>query len=405
MTTTQQATQIVINHLAALSTATVPLEAAVGKVLQETLLADRDFPPFDRVSMDGIAYKIADVPANKVLVVDDVQFAGAAQKTLQSPGHCIEVMTGAMLPAHTNTVTRYEDVEFFEEQGYRKARLLVMPEQAGQNIHTKGIDRQAGDILLEAGTLLNPAAIAVAATVGKTHLTVSKPLSFGIISTGNELVDVQATPEPYQIRKSNVYALQAALRQMDMPVELYHFEDMQDVLRKGLSQALQQHEVLILSGGVSKGKADYVPQVLEELGAHQLFHRVQQRPGKPFWFGHTPEGKVVFALPGNPVSTFLCFYRYVKPWLMRSMGLPEARQTMAVLTEDVIFDPPITYFLQVHVRSSEQGIVQAYPHHGHGSGDFTNLLLCNGFLELPADRQTFRKGEKYPVILFDNDYI
>lgn len=401
MITTQEATQIVMSHLVALETEQVSLEEAVGKVLQETLLADRDFPPFDRVSMDGIAYNIADIKDSNVLVVDDVQLAGAAQKTLKAPGHCLEVMTGAMLPANTNTVTRYEDVEFFEEQGKKKARLLVLPEKERQNVHIQGLDQQAGDILLEAGSWLNPAGIAVAAAIGKTHLTVSKVPSFGIISTGDELVDVQATPEPYQIRKSNVYALQAALQQINMPSMLYHFEDTQEALHKGLSEALEQHQVLILSGGVSKGKADYVPQVLEELGVHKLFHRVQQRPGKPFWFGHTAEGKVVFALPGNPVSTFMCFYRYVKPWLLSSIGLPEQRRSTAVLAEDITFDSPVTYFLQVHAKSNEHGVVSAYPYHGHGSGDFANLLLCNGFLELPADRQTFKKGEQYPLILFD----
>lgn len=401
MITTHEATQIVMSHLLVLETEKVPLEKAVGKVLQETLLADRDFPPFDRVSMDGIAYDMADVKEHNVLVVDDVQLAGAAQKTLKASGRCLEVMTGAMLPANTNTVTRYEDVEFFEEQGRKKARLLVMPQKERQNIHTQGLDQQAGDILLEAGSLLNPAGIAVAAAVGKTHLTVSKAPSFGIISTGDELVDVQATPEPYQIRKSNIYALQAALQQMDMPSVLYHFEDTQEALREGLSKALEQHQVLILSGGVSKGKADYVPQVLEELGVQKLFHRVQQRPGKPFWFGHTAEGKVVFALPGNPVSTFMCFHRYVKPWLMRSMGLPAQHYSTAVLAEDVTFDPPLTYFLQVRAKNNEQGVLTAYPYHGHGSGDFANLLLCNGFLELPADRQSFKKGDKFPLILFD----
>lgn len=400
MITTQEATQIIMDHLLSLQTEAVPVENAVGRVLQETLLADRDFPPFHRVAMDGIAYDMADVSAHEVLVVEDVQLAGAAQKTRKQAGHCLEVMTGAMLPANTNTVTPYEEVTFFEEQGKKKARLLAKPDKEGQHIHPQGLDQRAGDILLEAGMLLQPAEIAVAATVGKAHLTVSKIPSLGIVSTGDELVAVSATPEPYQIRQSNVYALQAAFQQRGVTAVRYHLGDSPASLRTGLSAALEQHPVLVLSGGVSKGKADYVPQVLEELGVQQRFHRVQQRPGKPLWFGTTSSGKVVFALPGNPVSTFMCCYRYVMPWLERSLGLATQTAATAVLAQDVTFDPPLTYFLEVQVKNNEKGVLMAYPQPGHGSGDFANLRLCNGFLELPATQKTFKKGEPYPLILF-----
>lgn len=401
MITTEEATKMVMGSLLPLATTEVPLEEATGHILQETLLADRDFPPFDRVAMDGIAYKMADVNDHDTLIIADMQLAGAAQKTLKQSGHCMEVMTGAILPAHADTVTRYEDVEIYEQDGRKIARLIVKPTAQGQNIHKQGTDQQVGDILLEPGVILNPAGIAVAASIGKTHLQVSRIPSIGIISTGDELVEVHETPQPYQIRRSNSYALQAALTEMKVPATLYHFADTLEAVRKGLLQALSQHQVLILSGGVSKGKVDYVPQVLEELGVKKLFHQVQQRPGKPFWFGeNNEEGKIVFALPGNPVSTFMCFHRYVKPWLLASLGLSGPKSMYAVLAEDVTFEPPLTYFLQVLARNSTTGVLNAHPYHGHGSGDFANLLRCNGFMELPVGKNTFRKGEVYPLIPF-----
>jgi molybdopterin molybdotransferase len=156
--------------------------------------------------------------------------------------------------------------------------------------------------------------------------------------------------------------------------------------------------VLIISGGVSNGKFDFVPQVLQEIGINRLFQGVSQRPGKPFWFGRSDAGKVAFALPGNPVSTFMCFYRYVQPWILKSTGAP-ARESFAVLGKDFSFPPALTYFLQVSV-ANEGGRLVAYPVPGGGSGDFANLKNVDGFLELPLERSDFRAGEVFPYFSF-----
>jgi molybdopterin molybdotransferase len=210
---------------------------------------------------------------------------------------------------------------------------------------------------------------------------------------------VAETPKPYQIRQSNVYALQAALDTLNLPAHLLHFPDNKEATIKGIRQALVDNDVLILSGGVSKGKRDYVPEALEACGVNQHFHRVEQRPGKPFWFGISAQGKTIFALPGNPVSTFMCFYRYVRPWLLRSLGLPAPSSVSAILQEDVRFEPTLTYFLQVKLRN-EAGKLLAQPLQGHGSGDFANLIQCDGFLELPPAQDHFKAGENFPLILF-----
>jgi molybdopterin molybdotransferase len=157
------------------------------------------------------------------------------------------------------------------------------------------------------------------------------------------------------------------------------------------------HDIVVLSGGVSKGKFDFVPNALERLGVKKIFHQVNQRPGKPFWFGKS-EKQTVFALPGNPVSTYLCFYRYIKPWLEQCLGLP-ALKKQAILATDFTFKPSLTYFLQVSVKY-EQGKLLAYPDAGGGSGDFVNLKEVDGFLELQADRSDFKAGEIFNYYSF-----
>lgn len=399
MINVSKATEIVLNNLFTPGLVAVKLVDACGRVLQEEIRADRDFPPFDRVTMDGIAYQYKHWDKTKgALPVEGVQIAGSPRLLLKNEAACMEVMTGAMLPENTDTVTRYEDVVFSEENGQKVAEIKVPP-QPGQDIHRQGIDRKKGDLLLSPGQKLGPAEIAVAASVGKTILKVSAWPRIVLITTGDELVHVSETPQPYQIRQSNVHALSAALDTMNIPAQLLHFPDNKETITRGIQQALAENDVLILSGGVSKGKHDYVPEALEISGVTKQFHRVEQRPGKPFWFGSRNDGKTVFALPGNPVSTFMCFYRYVRPWLLRSEGLPESSPVSASLQEDVHFDPPLTYFLQVKVQH-DAGKLLAQPFKGHGSGDFANLMSCDGFLELPPDRDHFKAGENFPLILF-----
>ncbi len=399
MISVSKATEIVLNNRFDPGIAAVKLVDACGRILQEEVRADRDFPPFDRVTMDGIAYQYKTWEKTKgAMPVAGVQIAGAPKLSLNNNEACLEVMTGAMLPENTDTVTRYEDVEFLEENGHKVAKIITPPKQ-GQDIHQQGIDRKKGEVLLSPGQKLGPAEIAVAATVGKTLLKVSAWPRIALITTGDELVAISEKPQPYQIRQSNVYALQAALDTLNIPSDLLHFPDNKDATLKGIQQTLAENDVLILSGGVSKGKRDYVPEALETAGVTKHFHRVEQRPGKPFWFGTRNDGKTVFALPGNPVSTFMCFYRYVRPWLLRSSGLSQPATVSAILQEDVEFEPSLTYFLQVKIKN-EGGKLLAKPFKGHGSGDFANLMACDGFIELPPDRKQFKKGEDFPLIIF-----
>lgn len=394
MITVEEASRIIFENLLTPAIDTRPLTEVVGCVLAENITVDRDLPPFDRVTMDGIAINFDQwTDGRRKFAIEGTQAAGEPQKSLVNKANCFEVMTGAMLPGGCDTVIRYEDVEILDGEAIVKVDEL----QQGQSVHKQGVDAKTGEVVLERGQKLASSEIALLASVGKTRVDVLRPARVAVISTGDELVAVEDTPKPWQIRRSNSYALQAALRESGVESRSFHLEDDPEVLKAGLTDITRDFEVMILSGGVSKGRFDYVPQTLEAIGIKKLFHQVSQRPGKPFWFG-AGNGKIAFALPGNPVSTFMCFYKYIKPWLLRSMGV-EVGETFAVLGKDFTFPPPLTFFLQVSVRN-DGGRLVATPVPGGGSGDFANLKNVDGFLELPLEKGEFRSGEVFRYIPF-----
>lgn len=388
MVSVEEAESIILSNPFPARTQNVPLEEAVGRVLAEAVFADRDIPPFDRVTMDGIAIRFASLTnQNQAFIIEGTQAAGQPPLKLRQTDHCIEVMTGAMLPEGTDTVIRYEDVSISD--GIARVAAEVTK---GQSIHVRGQDARQGQILLEPGLVLSAAEIALLASVGKKMVTVVGYPSTAIISTGDELVDIHDTPLPWQVRRSNSYALQAAFRRMQINATLFHIPDQRDALATTLADIFQRFQIVVLSGGISKGKFDYVPEALEKLGIRKLFQGVSQRPGKPFWFGKSSLN-TVFALPGNPVSTYLCFYRYIKPWIEKSTGLKPKPQ-FATLARDFKFQPPLSFFLQVKIENKE-GRLLAHPDECGGSGDFVNLKDIDGFIELPKSRSEFQAGESF----------
>lgn len=378
----------------------VPFEAAVGRVLRETIYADRDFPPFDRVTMDGISINYDSyVRGQRIFGLEDVQAAGMPQMQLRNLADCMEVMTGAVLPDLTDTVIPYEHLDITEHEGFR--RFTILKEVAkGQFIHRRGSDAPEGKPLLEPGIRLTAAEAGVLATVGKTQVLVSKLPRVVLIATGNELVPVGDKPEAHQLRISNIYNLAAALKGLGIQAEKVHLPDDVQHLTQHLNALIPAADVLICTGAVSAGKYDHLPEVLKAAGMQEVFHKVQQRPGKPLLFGTFNNGPVVFALPGNPVSGFMCYYRYVQPWLNACMQDTTNKPTFAVLEEDVNFDKPLEYYLPVKLKCSPEGQWLAKPTIYHGSGDLASLLLADAFMALPADQDVFRKGSSFPVWKF-----
>jgi molybdopterin molybdotransferase len=401
MITVQEATALIGAHPGPAPASRVTLSEAAGCILVEPLYADRDFPPFHRATMDGIAVAFAQTQAGRrTFRVTGTVYAGAPPVRLADPEGCVEIMTGAVLPEGADTVIRYEDLQLDEGADGRRATLRLLPEKQWHNVHLRGTDGRQGDLLVPAGTRLGPAEIGVAASVGSSTLTVFGPVRVAVVSTGDELVEVDQSPLPHQLRRSNAYMLGAALREAGAAPALFHVPDDKPAIRRTLAGILPDHDCLVLSGGVSMGKSDFVPEVLREMGVETLFHKVAQKPGKPFWFGRTAGGQAVFAFPGNPVSTFLCYYRYLVPWLRAALGQPALPVACAVLDETIRFKPPLTYFVPVRTYQNPQGVVCAKPLPGSGSGDFANLLHADAFLELNTGMDTFPAGQAFPLIRF-----
>lgn len=395
LTTVKEALDIILNNTQNFGTEIVDFEKSLGRVLKEDIVADRDFPPFNRVSMDGIAINSKAFNDGQIsFKIEGIQAAGDAQKTLKNSNNCLEAMTGAVLPKNTDAVIQYELLKIENEI----ATLQIEAIKDFQNVHKKGLDRKQGDILVRKNTKISAAEIGVFATVGKTKVKVAKQPKVMIISTGNELVEVAEKPADFQIRRSNVFTLVAHLNNLNIDAKTAHIEDDKEILTQKIETYLNEFDVLLFSGAVSKGKLDFIPEVLYNLGVKKLFHRVKQRPGKPFWFGKK-EAKIVFAFPGNPVSTYVSCLKYFYPWYQKSVGLNFENENKAILAEDFYFKPDLTYFLQVGLKNVE-GKLMATPVSGKGSGDLANLVDADAFLELPNDRSNFTKGEIFPVITY-----
>jgi molybdopterin molybdotransferase len=299
-------------------------------------------------------------------------------------------MTGTALPAGCDAIVPVERITVCDGEAELPPDLSVEPDQ---NVHRRGSDTRQGNLLLATGTRLGPPEIAIAAAAGMARVRVSSQPMLAVISTGNELVEPGEPILSHQIRRSNAYAIAAALRLHGFQrVADDHIADDAAELRRRLKFHLETHDVLVLSGGVSMGKLDLVPQVLGELGVRCVFHKVAQRPGKPLWFGVASSGAAVLALPGNPVSTAVCVSRYVLPALAASQGQTPSRPERMALGGPVTVNPPLTLFLPVRIEIDDWGRSWAMPAPTNGSGDFTALAGTDGFVELPPGPNTYPKG-------------
>ena len=395
MLTPAEATAAIAAHVSPMPAEAVALRECRGRVLREPVHAERDAPPFDRVAMDGVAVDHAAVAAGaRRLRVAGTQAAGRAPLALDDPRGCIEVMTGAVLPAGCDAVIPVEEV-------FREGDEAVLPPalraERWQHVHRRGSDARAGDLLLEAGTLLRAPEVAIVASAGLAVVQVTRAPRVAVISTGDELVEPGLPVLAHQVRRSNSHALAAALEQVaGAVVEDAHVRDDEDAIAAVISAALDRSDAVVLSGGVSMGRFDHVPRVLQRLGVRELFHRVAQRPGKPMWFGVAPAGQPVFGLPGNPVSVLVCLVRYVLPALSHAVGLPPALPPRVALAEPVSFRPALAWFLPVRLEHDAEGRAWAWPRPTQGSGDFNALAGTSGFVELPPGPATFERGTAAP---------
>jgi len=394
--TPQLAEEAIKSRLTCLPIESLPLAQCVGGTLRENIYAERDQPPFDRVSMDGIAVDSESLRRGaRRFRIQATQAAGSPALKLAHEEDAIEVMTGAVLPFASDCVIPLEQYDILDGVASLKTPVVSTPYH---NVHRRGSDGRQGALLLQSGTLLRAPEIAVAASAGMARVRVSSQPAIMIVSTGDELIEPGDPITDYQVRRSNAYAVAATLRRRGFArVGDDHVRDDEGQLRERLELHLTTHEVLILSGGVSMGKFDLVPSVLTQLGVEEVFHSIAQRPGKPMWFGIGPRGQSVFGLPGNPVSTLVCLIRYVIPAIAEAMGTRRAEPERMALAAPVTFQPVLTYFLPVCIEHDDWGRPWAVPRPPNGSGDFLSLAGTDGFVELPPGPNTYAKGFVTPM--------
>lgn len=396
MISPQEATRIILSHPFQFVDEEISTHHSLGRILIEDIVADTDLPPFNRIMMDGVAIKIADWRNGiRHFNIAATQKAGSPQTTLSENAACIEVMTGGICPQSADSVIPYEEIEIIENSCAIHSKNV----RAGQNIHVRGSDKIRGDILVQSGKKIGAAEIGITVSVGKTSVHVASLPRVHIFSTGDELVETDIIPEAHQIRRSNVYALQQILKAHGIESSQSHLPDDYEIMKTAIAAQLQKCDALLLTGAVSKGKFDFIPTVLEELGVTKLFHGIAQRPGKPMWFGNKNE-KVVFAFPGNPVSTFMCANRYLIPWLKKSLNKKEPVPFYAKLATSFENNTTLTFFLQVKITFSMQGEILAVPAVGGGSGDYSNLTDADGFLELPVGPNVIEAHSIHPLYLY-----
>ena len=389
--TPRLAEEAINSRLTCLPLESLPLTQCVGGTLRENVYAERDQPPFDRVTMDGIAVDSEALRRGvRRFQIQATQAAGSPPLKLKTGEYAIEVMTGAVLPPGSDNVIPVEQIELAD--GFAALRANVTT-TAFHNVHRRGSDGRQGALLLEAGTLLRAPEIAVVASAGMARVRVSSQPAVMVISTGDELIEPGEPIADYQVRRSNAYAITATLRKRGFGrIGDDHVPDDADRLRERLASHLTTHEFVVLSGGVSMGKFDLVPKVLQQLGVQQVFHHIAQRPGKPMWFGIGPQGQAVFGLPGNPVSTLVCLIRYVIPAMAEAMGTKRLAPERLALAAPITFQAALAYFLPVAIAHDDWGRPWATPRPPNGSGDFLSLASTDGFVELPPGPNTYPKG-------------
>ena len=394
--TPQAAQHAIESHWTALPIEHRPLEQCTGQILRRDIYAERDNPPFDRVCMDGIAINSATLArGRRRFTIESLQAAGSPQLGLLNAENAVEVTTGAILPRGTDCVIPMEEYDIVSGVISLKRDVRGAPYR---NVQRRGEDSEPGVPMLRAGIRLGAPEIAVAASAGLANVAVSRQPNFMVVSTGDELIEPGQPIAEHQIRRSNAYAIIAALRSRGFEkIGNDHIADHEVTLNERLGQHLGQRNVLILSGGVSKGKFDLVPQVLKNLGVREVFYQIAQRPGTPLWFGVGPAGQVVFGLPGNPVATLVCLTRYVIPGAITAMGTRPAPQEQIALASPVTLRRALTHFLPVSLAADDSGRPTAIPKAPNGPGDFLALTGTDGFVELPPRLEEFPAGFLAPL--------
>lgn len=407
MLTVTEAIREILRVVQPLAPETRPLEHTLGLTLAERVLGDLDSPPFDKALMDGYAVRSEDIRggATTLAVIEEVTAGRVPTRSLES-GQATRIMTGAPLPGGCDAVIKVEETESEGES----VRILAESARPEQNLIRRGTNLKSGEVVLEAGRTLRAQELSALAEMGCHQVSVRRRPTMAVLATGDELVPVSQTPGPGQIRNSNETMLAAQITQAGgQAVPLGIARDEREHLRERIADGLQ-HDVLLLSGGVSAGKLDLVPSELARAGVEQVFHKVRVKPGKPVWFGSltasdsSPNCRnscLVFGLPGNPVSSMVCFELFVRTAIRQLFGQLEAKPqpiSARLAHPHTHRDHRETYFPASFHCSTEGPLVTLMK--WHGSSDLQSTRDANAMAVFPAEPREYRAGDLVDVILW-----
>jgi len=400
----EEALHHILEHISRLGTERVPILQALGRVIAEDILVPRNIPPWDNSAMDGYAVRWQDIqqasgekPA--ILQVRGDLPAGRVFKGRVGPGEAVRIMTGAPLPEGSDTVVPVEDTE----QDGERVRIFSSPEK-GKNIRRAGEDVRAGERILAEGTVLRPAHIGMLASLQRSMVTAIQQPRVAILSTGDELLEIDQPWEEGKIVNSNSYSLAAQVAECGgLPLQLGIAKDRPEELSAKIRQGLSA-DILITSGGVSVGDYDLVKKMLKEMG-QMSFWKVAMRPGQPLAFGMI-SGKPLFGLPGNPVSAMVSFEQFVRPSILKMAGHKKIfRPTLkAILQEEVAKKAGWVYFLRCRLQVQE-GKILAFTTGEQGSGILSSMVKAQGLIVLPREQILARAGEEVRVVILDPSFF
>jgi len=381
MVSFREAQEMVLAQARSFGVEEIPLDLADGRVLATSIWADRDYPPFPRATMDGYALRYADVETGiRRFRIAETLLAGSQPIGQIEIGECYKIMTGAAVPQDADIVIRREDVA----EGNGEVEVSVRapePWRRYLNIARQGEDLKAGDVVVEKPCRCEPAVIGLLASLGRSVITVARIPRVALVTTGDEVIDPGLPVSPVQIRNSNHYMLQAAIRRQGIRLNGGAHASDRPVALAGALRDFLYCDVLIVTGGVSAGDADHVPRVLTELGARPLFHKIAMRPGKPTWCGMLPEGGMVFALPGNPFSCLVNFFLLIAPFINACWGLERSMAISLPLREARKKRTPLDEFFPVRMAGVPAMLSQLPL---NGSGDIRLGMGANALALHPA---------------------
>ena len=404
MISVEEALSLILSQIREMGSERVDITSSLGRVIAEDIYAKRNNPPWDNSAMDGYAVMNEDImSANRenpaiLKVIEDLP-AGYTAKNSVTKGEAIRIMTGAPIPMGADTVVMVEDTE---KDGENVKILRETP--LGENIRRTGEDIKSGELVVPKGTLIRPAEVGIMATCGRAFVSVYQRPRVAVVSTGDELVDVDEEITEGKIVTSNSYTLSAMAADCGAdPFQLGIARDTREALKEKLRQALHA-DVIITSGGVSVGDFDFVKDVLKELGSEMKFWKVAMKPGKPLAFG-TIGGKPAFGLPGNPVSCMVCFEQFVRPSILKMMGHNRIYRPVinATLKEDIKKKSGRKHFMRSFVRF-EDGQYTVTTSGDQGSGILKSMVAANALLIFPEELSLLKAGDKVKVQLIDRSF-